>query len=670
MKDYLANEIRNIAIIGHSGEGKTSLTEALLYNAKAIDRIGKTADGNTVSDYDREEIQRKISVALSVCHLESDGVKINLIDVPGFPDFGGEQTAALAVCGSVLIVADANGSLSVGTERALYYVREHKIPAIVFLNGVDKENSNYMATVDALRTILPSAIAPIQIPITENGKMQGYISLMSGNSYEFVEGGRKKIDMPAGMQDSYEQLFAEMTEVAASADDELMEKYFENGTLEREEVVAGVKKGLKEGTAIPVLAGSALYNRGVINLLENLVRLAPSAADRSILCVDDAKVTAQVFQTIADPFIGRLSVMKIKSGVLKSGMTLTDLATGKTEKIGALSFPQGKKQIPATEAHAGDIVAVAKLTSVKTGGTLAEDANETPFPAFEYPASNYRVAVTANRGEEDKVFQGLSRLAEENPTLIITKEPTGETVLAATGDIAADVTLGKLKNKFGVTATTALPIIPYRESIRKKAEARGKHKKQTGGHGQYGDAALRFEPTDAEFEFCDCVVGGAVPKSYIPAVEKGLIECMKKGVLAGYPVTGVKATLYDGSYHDVDSSELAFQLAASIAYKEAMPKAAPVLMEPFYTFYIRVPGEFLGDVMGDMNRRRGRILGMTMQGTEQEVTAEAPLAEMQKYAVDLRAMTQGRGSYTMEFVRYEDVPATETAKIVAAANKN
>ncbi|MBR2616802.1 MAG: elongation factor G, partial [Clostridia bacterium] len=663
-------DIKNVAIIGHSGEGKTSLLEALLFNAKMIDRMGKTTEGTTVSDFDKEEIAREISVSLSVCHLYAGETKINLLDAPGFFDFEGEKVAALAACGSVIIVCDANKNLSVGTERALHYVREHKIPAIVFINGMDKDNADYFGTIGALHELLPGAIAPVQIPIMENGKMQGYVSLMSGNSYLFSPDGRTKIDMPASLKEEYEKLFAEMTEVAASSDDALMEKFFEEGTLSKEEVVAGVKYGLKTGSAIPVLAGSALMNRGVINLLDNLVRLAPSAADRSIFADETAPFSAQVFQTVADPFIGRLSLMKIKSGTIKNGMAVYNLTTGETEKINAVSLPQGKKQLAVSEAFAGDIVAVAKLTGVKTGDTLSEDASALPHPHFDYPASNYKVSVTAERGEEDKTFQGLSRLAEENPTLKVEKDPlTGETILSAPGDVAVEVTFGKLKNKFGVTAKYALPVIPYRESIRKSAEARGKHKKQTGGHGQFGDAAIRFEPCDAEFEFVDKIVGGVVPKNYIPAVEKGLVDCMKKGTLAGFPVSGVRATLYDGSYHDVDSSDLAFQLAAALAYKEAMPKANPVLLEPVYTFKIRVPNAYLGDILGDMNRRRGRILGMEMHGGEQEVLAEAPISEMQRYAVELRSMTQGRASYTMEFARYEDVPFSEAQKIIAANNQ-
>lgn len=667
MEEFYAKDIRNVAMIGHTGSGKTTLTEALLFNAKMIDRMGKVADGTTVSDFDPEEIRRKISASLSVCHAVVNGVKINLVDVPGFFDFESEKTAALAACESALIVIEAEKTLSVGAEQALRFVREHKIPAIVFINGVDKENADYFGAVHALRELLPSAAVPIQIPVTENGKMQGYISLMSGNTYDFTPEGREKREMPPALKAEYDELFSEMTEVAASSDDELMEKFFETGTLPREEVVRGVKKGLKDGTAIPVLAGSALFNRGVINLLDNLIRLAPSPADRSIFTEPDAKFSAQIFQTVADPFVGRLSMMKIRSGSLKSGMTVTNLTSGGAEKINAVSFPQGKKQVPCEIAHAGDIVAVAKLSGAKTGDTLAEDPTAAALPRFVYPAANYKVAVSAARGEEDKVFQGLLRLQEENPSLTIEKDPeTGETLLSACGDTAIDVTLGKLKNKFGVTASFRLPKIPYRESIRKSAEARGKHKKQTGGHGQYGDAAIRFEPTDEPFVFADEIVGGVVPKSYIPAVEKGLAECMKRGVLSGFPVTGVKCTLFDGSYHDVDSSEMAFQLAAALAFKEAMPKAAPVLMEPVYAFRIRVPNAFLGDVLGDMNRRRGRILGMELVGTDQIVLAEAPLSEMQRYAVDLRSMTQGRGSYTTVFERYEDVPQAETAKIIAA----
>ena len=672
MKEFRANEIRNFAVIGHSGEGKTTLTEAILFNAKATDRQGKTSDGNTVSDFDAEEIARKISISLSVQYAVYNDIKFNIIDVPGFFDFEGEQVSALAAADSAIIVASSQGTVSVGTEKALKLLEKHKIPATIFINGMDKENADYFKTVDALKAMYPTKIAPIQIPIMREQKMQGYISVLSGNSYEFSPEGRKKIDMPPELKPEYEKILSELAEVAASNDDELMEKFFEQGTLPTEDIVRGVKSGIKQNNAIPVIAGSALFNKGVFNLMDNLIRLSPSPTDKDKACTDDAPFTAQVFKTIADPFVGRLSLFKIRSGVLKNGAALFNATRDSSEKVNGIYVLKGKKQEAVNELHAGDIGAISKLSNTYTGDTLCDDKNAAAFPPIEFPGAVLSMAVYATKqGDEDKIFQGLAKLAEEDPSFKIERgAETGETLLTGVGETQLDVIIKKLKNKYSVDAVLKTPKIAYRETIKKSVEARGKHKKQSGGHGQYGDAAIRFEPCyEQDFVFADEIVGGVVPKTYIPAVEKGLRECIAKGVLAGYPVVNLKCTLFDGSYHDVDSSEMAFNIAASLAFKEGMPKANPVLLEPIYEYKIRIPADYLGDILGDLNRRRGRILGMDMDGDEQVVSAEVPISEMMKYATDLRSMTQGRGSFENAFLRYEEVPSNLTQKIVEEAKK-
>ncbi len=664
MKEYRAEEIKNVAIVGHSGEGKTTLTEAMLYNAGAIERQGKVTDGNTVSDFDPEEIARKISIGMSVSFAEYGGFKFNFIDVPGFFDFEGELEGALAAADSAVVVVGASGGIGVGTEKALAACERAKLPVTVFINGMDKENADYFGTVEALKALYPTKIAPLQIPLMREGKMQGYVSVLSGNAYEFSSAGRQKIEIPAELATSLEEIVAALAEVAAEGEDALMEKFFEQGSLSREDIIRGVRLGIENRSAIPVIAGSALANRGVFNLMDNLVRLAPTPAAK---CDENAPFSAQVFKTVADPFVGRLSVFKIRSGVLKNGVSVKNSTRGSTEKIGGLYLLRGKKQFPVGALYAGDIGAAAKFAGTYTGDTLCEEGQDVRYDPPAYPSPVLSMAVyAAKQGEEDKVFQGLARLREEDCTFTVERDAEiGETLLKGMGETQLEILLKKLKNKYGADAVLKNPQIPYRETVRGTAEARGKHKKQSGGHGQYGDAAIRFSPCPEErFVFEDAIVGGVVPKAYIPAVEKGLRECINKGVLAGYPVVNLKCTLFDGSYHDVDSSEMAFMVAASLAYREGIARANPVLLEPVWHYRIRIPSAYLGDILGDLNKRRGRILGMEPEEEMQVVSAEAPLAEMLKYATDLRSMTQGRGSFDAEFVRYEEVPANLVQKIV------
>ena len=676
-----SNNIRNIAVIGHSGEGKTSVVEAILFNAHATDRLGKVVDGNTVTDSDEQEIARKMSISLSVAYAMWEGVKINLLDSPGFYDFEGEENEALRAAGGALIVTGASGSVSVGAEKAIDKCLKNKIPMVLFINGMDKENADYTGTVAALKEKYKGKIAPIQIPLMEGNKMVGYVNALTERAYRFTGEGLKDIDIPADSKHTLVSMQESLAETAAENDEALMDKYFEEGTLSREDTIRGIRKGIHSVSTIPVMAGSATQNRGIINLIGEIVKYMPSAEERreilatspdtddpvSVTC-EEGPFAAQVFKTVVDPFVGKLNVMKVFRGTLKSGTTVYNATTGKTERINQIYLLRGKKQEPVSELSAGDIGAVNKLAATNTGDTLCDENVKVKFDPIHFPRPVLSMAIYAEKkGEEDKIFQGLNKLAEEDYTFTVTKnKETGEMLINGQGETHLDVINRKLKAKFNVSALLKTPKIAYRETIRKTVEADGKHKKQSGGHGQYGHCKIRFEPYDGDFEFAEEVVGGSVPKQYIPAVEKGLLECLPHGVLAGYPVTGLRAVLYDGSYHDVDSSEMAFKLAAALAFKEGLKNAKPVLLEPVMKLKIAIPENFLGDIMGDMNKRRGRILGIDMLEGMQIVNAEAPQAEIQRYATDLRSMTQGRGKFTAELARYEEVPAGEADKIVKA----
>ena len=676
-------DIRNIAVIGHSGEGKTSVVEAILFNGGTTDRLGKVTDGNTVTDCDEQEIARKMSISLSMAYTMWDGVKLNLLDVPGFYDFEGEENEALRAAGGALIVTGATGTLTVGAEKAIDKCLKNKIPMVVFINGVDKDNADYAGTVAALKEKYAGKIAPIQIPLMEGNKMVGYINALKETCYHFADEAKKQpVPIPEELKGTLADMQANLTETAAENDEALLDKYFEEGALSKDEIIHGIRKGIYNVNTIPVMAGSALQNRGIINLMDEIVKYMPSAEERQemlatavdagdlvgVTCEPDAPFAAQVFKTVVDPFVGKLNVLKVFRGTLKSGSTVYNATTGKPERINQIYLLKGKKQEPVSELGAGDIGAVNKLAATNTGDTLCDEGTKIRFDPIHFPRPVLSMAIYAEKkGEEDKIFQGLNRLAEEDYSFAVSKNPeTGEMLIGGQGDTHLDVINKKLKAKFNVSALLKTPKIAYRETIRKTVEAEGKHKKQSGGHGQYGHCKVRFEPFDGDFEFAEEVVGGSVPKQYIPAVEKGLIECLPHGVLAGYPVTGLRAVLYDGSYHDVDSSEMAFKLAAALAFKEGLKNAKPVLLEPIMKLKIAIPESYLGDIMGDMNKRRGRILGIDMLEDMQVVNAEAPQAELQKYATDLRSMTQGRGKFMAELVRYEEVPPAESEKIVKA----
>ncbi len=675
-----AKNIRNVAIVGHSGEGKTTLCEAILFNGGSIERMGRVENGTTVSDFDEQEIARKISVSLSVCYTEWKGVKLNLLDVPGFYDFESESNEAMRACGAALIVTGANATVTVGTEKAIGQCLRAKKPMVLFINSMDKENADYQGAIRALTEKYKTKIAPIQIPIMEGNKMTGIVNALTGKAFRFSSEGTKEIPVPEEYIGDLEKMQYALMEAAAENDDALLEKYFEEGALTREEIIHGIRKGIYNINIIPVLAGSALQNRGVINLMNELVKYLPEAAERGnlpakdlkndaligISCDEDAPFAAQVFKTAVDPFVGKLNYLRVCRGTLRTGMTVLNTKTGEEERISAIYLVNGKKQTPVPELCAGDIGAVNKLNNTGTGDTLCDKDAPVLFDDIPFPKPVLSLAVYAKvRGTEDKVFSGLNRLSEEDKGFAVFKDPdTGETLAGGQGEVHLDIIQKKLKAKFGAEAELKAPAIAYKETIRSTAIAEGKHKKQTGGHGQYGHVKMRFEPTEKDFEFAEEVVGGTVPKNFIPAVEKGITECLAHGVLAGYPVTKMKAVLFDGSFHPVDSSEAAFKAAAELAFKEGMKNASPVLLEPLSRLRIMVPEQFVGDVMGDLNTRRGRILGMDSQDDMQIITAEAPKAEILTYATALRSMTQGRGRFSESFARYEQAPDYVVQNIV------
>ena len=685
MAGISAKNIRNIALLGHGGEGKTTLAEAILFNAKAIDRQGRVDDGNTTMDFDPEEIGKKISISLATANATFKGVKLNLIDVPGFFDFEGEFVQAMTVADCALVVTGPGGTLPVGTEKALDYCVAHKVPTMIFINGMDKENANYWDTVNAVSQKYSTKIVPLMIPLMENGKMTGYANVLEGLFYKVGAHGENGQPLPDSLKSKYGELKGVVMEKAAESDEELLMKFFDSGELSAEEMVKGMKQGVKEGAAIGVFGGSALANFGVFNLMNNLISMMPSAAEaKPVVAFDEndkptelkpdenAPVVIRIFKTIADPFVGRLSLFKVVSGTLKSGLTLKNASKDSEEKISSIYFLKGKKQETVDAACAGDIGALAKLSNATTGDTLSE-GRELRLPPIELPKPVLSMAVyAAKKGDEDKIFGGLNRLKDEDISFTVTKNAeTNEMLLSGVGETQLEILCRKLKNKFGVEAVLKEPRIAYRETIKKMAEAEGKHKKQSGGAGQFGQCSVRFEPgaADGQFEFVDAVVGGAVPRQFIPAVEKGLREAIKEGVLAGYPMVDLKCTLFDGKSHPVDSKEVAFVSAAKLAYAEGVAKAAPAILEPIYQLKITVPESFMGDILGDMNKRRGRILCMEMVDLNEVISAVWALGVVLKYATDLRSMTQGRGSYEMEFVRYEEVPATQVPKIIEDAKK-
>ena len=685
MKEYTANKIRNIGIFGHGGEGKTTLTEAMLFNAGLLDRMGRVEDGSTTTDYDPEETRRTISIGAALAPFEWNGTKVNIIDAPGFFDFYGEVVESMTLADSALIVVGAVSGPVVGAEKAFDMCKKANKARMIVINQMDRENANFGKVYTAIREKFGTSVVAIQLPIVEGGVFKGYVDIVTMKAKLFEAKGEKEVEIPAALKDEAESIREALIEAAAEGDEALMEKYFEGEELTQEEVVAGLCAGVKEGIVTPVCCAAAQPNIGVRTLIDNLLYYMPTAdqvnarkaknakTNADVEIKQDGKFAAQVIKTVADPFVGKISILKVYSGSLSADVAAYNSNAEKAEKPGAVYIMRGKKLVNVDKLLAGDIGAMAKLQFTNTGDTLCDAAAPVLFEQIEFPHPCISLAVTAKKqGEEDKIIAGLNRLKEEDPTMSLEKNAeTGDVLISGLGEMHLDVICAKLKNKFNVEAQLIDPKVPYRETIRGTAEAEGKHKKQTGGSGQFGVVQMRFEPLPGgDFEFVNAIVGGVVPREYVPAVEKGTREALQRGVLAGYPMVGVKATLFDGKYHPVDSKEVAFKSAARLAYKAACAKASPALIEPVYRVDVLVPDEYMGDVIGDMNRRRGRVIGMNpAEGGGQEVVAEVPLSEVFKYATDLRAMTQARGSFKMEFVRYEDVPANVAQKIIEQAKK-
>ena len=683
MKQYQAKNILNIAIAGHSGSGKTSIAEAMLYLSGATDRFGKVGEGSTICDFDPEEIKRKITVATAVAPLEWKNHKINLIDAPGLFDFEGALCEAVRAADSVLIAVSGKSGVAVGTEKAVEAANKRGLAKIFFVNGLCDESARFYRVFEDLKASFGPSICPVVVPYIEDGKANIYINMLEYKAYDYQNGKPVEVKMP-DMGTRLEGLRTAIYEAVAETSDEMFEKYFSGEQFTPEEVIVGVSKGVKSGAICPVFCGDALLMRGMEQFLDGLVWLAPSAEEKSAemgsdtdgnpveLSVNESGATAAiVFKTVADPFIGKLSYLKVISGKVTTDTQLVNMRTGNLERIGKTVIMHGKKQEDAPSIVAGDIGAILKLQGTSTGDTLCAPARKVTLEGIEYPNPTLSMAVTPkNKGEEDKVAQGILRLVDEDPTIrFTTNTETHQMVLSGLGEQHLDIIVSKLKSKFGVDVTLQKPRVPYRETIRKKVQVQGRYKKQTGGHGQFGDIWVEFEPCDSDgLEFAERVVGGAVPKNFFPAVEKGLRDCIAKGPLAGYPVVGLRATLYDGSYHPVDSSEMSFKMAANLAYKAGMPIANPVLLEPIGTLRCLVPDANMGDILGEVNKRRGRVLGMDpAEDGKQIVEAEVPMAEMHDFCTFVRQVSQGRGSFTFDFCRYEEAPQQVAQKVIEEA---
>jgi len=680
--------IRNMCMLAHSNAGKTSLCEAMLYKAGAIDRMGNTESGNTVSDFDPEEIKRKMSLNTSIVPIEWNGVKINLLDTPGTPDFVGEQLQGASVCGSALIVVSGKSGVSAGTEKA-WNIAKTKAK-IVFVNKLDDMKADYARVVEQLNDAFGRAIAPFTFPIKEGEKLTGFVDVIKM---------RAKMFSPDGDTHIYEEIPEAYTEIAARSrdllleavaevSDELMEKYFAGDPFTEDEIKAALKVGIKDGTVVPVICGSVNAKIGITHLLNTIADYMPAPNEfvhiegenkqsgeiAEIVCDSAAPTVLHVFKTVVDNYIGKLSYFKVLSGKITPDTVLINPARGKEEKLGKIYVVHGKKQVEVNALCAGDIGATAKLALAETGDTLCDVSFPVAIGSISFPKPVLSLAIEPKaKGDEEKITASLNKLASEDKTFTLERNhETHESIISGVGEQHINVICAKLEKKFGVSVNLKEPKTPYREAIKSKVRAEGKHKKQSGGHGQYGHVIIEFEPAyDApELVFCEKVVGGAVPKNFFPAVEKGLKDSMKEGVLAGYPMVNLKATLVDGSYHSVDSSEMAFKTAAAIAYREGLPKANPVILEPVGTAFVTVPNHDTGDVVGDLNKRRGRILGMNPIDTANtEIEAIVPASEMKKYATDLRALTNGRGSFVYEITNYEEAPQIIADRVIEEAKK-
>lgn len=684
MKSYSTEKIRNLALVGHSSSGKTSVCEALLFKSGVTNRLGKVDDGNTVTDFEKEEISRKVSISTATAVTSWKDFKINLIDTPGYFDFSGEVYSALRASEAALVVLDAQNSIEVGAEKVLKYTESIELPRIIFVNKMDKENVNFAKVVSDLHIKFGKKVIPFTLALGEGENFKGIIDVLNKKAYEYKGFERVEVPIPEIRIEEVNHVYDTIVEVVAETDDELMEKFFNEEEFSHEEFLKGVTSALLNGSAVPLICGSATTGAGIDMLLDVITDYMPAPNDerakRGFRNEDenvrkiskDEPFSAVVFKTIVDPFIGRISIFKVISGKIDKDTVVYNSTKGQEEKIGSLFYLNGKTQIETKEIIAGDIGAISKLTITQTGDTLCDKNNKTLYKKIKYPKANLYFAIEPkSKNDEDKISIALHKLQEEDPSFVsIRNKETKQLLIGGQGNVQLQVILDKLKNSYAVQ-TNVVPLkIAYRETIKGKSDVQGKHKKQSGGAGQYGDVFVRFEPSEKEFEFAEEVFGGSVPKNYFPAVEKGIKESTEKGILAGYPVVNIKATLYDGSYHPVDSNEMAFKIAASLAFKKGMEKANPILLEPIMKIEVIIPEEYMGDVMGDLNKRRGKVLGVEiLEDGNQKVVGEAPHSELFEYAIDLRSMTQARGEFVMEFDRYEEIPSAIAQKIIEDAKE-
>ena len=658
---YETKNIRNICFIGHGNSGKTSLAESMLFSTGAIDRMGKVTDGNTVCDYDAEEIKRQITISTSVAPVNFGGCKINVLDCPGYFDFAGEVLAAIRVVEAGVIFCSAKDGITVGAERSWKYLKAAGVPAIFYISKLDEEHGDFDAVLSALKEKYGAVICPVIIPMSDG---TGVIDLVHNVAYQTKGGKTAKIAVPDADAGKVEDMRMELME-AAAVTEELMEKFLDTMELSDDEIAEGIKAGLAERSVVPVVCGAAMANIGTEAVMQAVCDYVPAPADKTA-----EPVSAFVFKTVSDQF-GKYSFVKVMSGKITSDLTLRNVRASSNDKLGRLYTVSGKKTTEVKEACCGDIVAVGKM-DWKTGDTVCDPKNEVEFPALEMPDPCYSMAISPKtKGQDDKVAGGLARLNEEDISFtLVNNAETHQMVISGAGDIQVDVLCAKLKSRFGVETELKPARVAYREKIKGRVEAHGRHKKQSGGSGQFGDVWIRFEPQDEQDDmiFAEEVFGGSVPKNFFPSVEKGLRNAVQKGVLAGYPLVGLKATLYDGSYHPVDSNDMAFQTAARLAYQDGIPKAKPTILEPIGLLKVTIPDANLGDIMSDISsKRRGTVLGMNAEDGMQTVEAEVPMAEMSSYTIDLRSMTQGRGSFTCKFVRYEEAPGNVQQKVIEEA---
>ncbi|MBQ2014062.1 MAG: elongation factor G [Peptococcaceae bacterium] len=668
MQVYQTGDIRNIGIAGHSGSGKTSLLETMLFNTGVTNRLGKVEDGTTVTDYLPEEIKRQVTISASLAPVEWNGTKLNMIDTPGYADFIGEVISTTRAVDNMLMVVCGVAGIEVQTEVIWDIAANNKLPRVIFINKLERENSCFETVVEAMRAKYGTGIVPLQLPMGKEANFVGMIDLLNEKAYKFEEGKSVEIPIPEEFMEDYESQRTYLIEVAAESCDELLLKYLEGEIPTNKEIRSALRMGIANGEIFPVVGGSVAKNMGLDVMMDVLVDLLPVPTVNA-----QAPASAIVFKTLADPFVGKLSFLKVIDGQFNAGDGIYNVNNDVEEKVGSFIIPCGKQQSTVTTVNAGDIVAIAKLQNTQTSNTLTVKGQSVPELApIKFPAPNLTFALSPkSRDDDDKMSNALGRLLEEDPTLTLEKNAeTHETLLSGVGETHLEVVAERFKNKFGVDVVLKPAQIPYRETIKKKVEVQGKHKKQSGGAGQYGDVWLRIEPCEEEFVFAEEVFGGAVPKNYFPAVEKGVREAMAQGILAGYPLGNIKVTLYDGSYHPVDSNEMAFKIAASTGFKNGAEQAGPVLLEPIMDMRITVPEAYMGDIMGDLNSKRGRIMGMepSEDGRLQIILAQAPMSEVQKYVIDLKAMTQGRGKFTMTLDHYEEVPAKIAEKIIAERN--